>query len=199
MESLLTEAASRKDIKSLIVRLNFLSASEDKPDEELFELAKKYMPGQVSKYSSYQELQAFLQPEQSDDRDVLLKTGQQCNETLSQYFKRLKFIASAYFDEEELCCKEFVSVFSDGIHESIKERVLEKLSASFASLPSLHRKLKSMLPAMEAILVDFNNQGKCRWVRPRNFCHGCQKKNAIPVNPYDLDDIKECLDDMYRK
>lgn len=196
MESLLTEAASRKDVKSLIIRLNFLSASEDKSDKEVFELAKKYFPEQVSKYSSYQDLQSFLQPEQSHDRDVLLKTGQQCNETLSQYFKRMKFIVSAYFDEEELSCKEFVSVFSNGIHESIREQVLEKLLASFTSLPSLYRNLKSMLSAMEAILVDFNNQGKCRWVRPRNFCYSCRKKTAIPVNPYDLDDVEECLDDM---
>lgn len=196
MDSLLAEAAKQKNVKSLIVRLNFMQAAEEKSDEDLFELAKKYMPEQCDGYSSFQDAQVLLKPEQSDDRDVLLKTGQQCNEALTQYFKRIKFIASAYFDEEELSSKEFVTIFSDGIHESIKEKVLEKLSASFASLPSLHRKLKSMMPEMEAILVDFYKQGKSRWIRPRNFCHCCRKKNALPVNPYDLDDIEECLDDM---
>lgn len=169
-----------------------MSTVEKRSDEEILKLARTCLPKSAgaAQFASFEELLAQLDPEKNKSREELLATGQQCNETLKQYFKRIKFVVTAYYDKDEITTEAFIAAFYAGIHPSIKEKVLERLQLQISRMSGT---LKTVLPLVEEAVSNFSNQGKGNWSRPRNFCFSCEVKRG----PLDLDDIEECLDECY--
>ncbi len=191
MESLLLQAGERDDLSSFKTRLMFLSVVEKKSDDELLVLARKCLPNSLGSadFWSIEEL-ALLDSDSTKSREELFVTGQKCNETVRQYLKRLKYVATVYYDKDELTSKQFIDAFFAGIHDSIREKVLEKLKPRISSFTG---SLKAIFPLIEEAVCEFSNQGRGAWNRPRNFCFCCEVKRC----PLELDDLEECLDECY--
>lgn len=191
MESLLQQAGERDDARSFATRLLFMSAVEKRSDQDLLQLARKHIPKSTGTFegSTLEELLSHLNPDKGKERDELLRKGQQCSETLTQYLKRIKFIANAYYDEGEISSKEFIGIFLKGIHQSIKEKVVGKIGVRILRLSG---SLPHVLPFMEEIVGEYSNTCKSTWIRPRNTCFQCTTKRS----PIDLDELEESLEDI---